>query len=287
MVKKTNIGQTVKFARPRPRGLILCALLVLVMLCLTGCPGKTIIKPAGSSSSSSATTTTTTTTTPPRPIPTDPKTAYELGDYVTAERLAAEWTSRPELSREDMLMAWQYYARAAVKNQHAHLAVTALNKWLEMEPAVDTTAPWQDTWLGAYALYPRQEARQVALELLQSQRNVALKNRGAMLLCLHYESTAELGRLLTYAQQMYRLLDQSNMALAERCWAGQLRLASSQQLQDLDGQAQLAANTAYPYIFDPPGNRLPDAGRPGLRPGGAGAAGAVAGVRHPGRPLPA
>lgn len=249
MVKKTNIGQTVKFARPRPRGLILCALLVLVMLCLTGCPGKTIIKPAGSSSSSSATTTTTTTTTPPRPIPTDPKTAYELGDYVTAERLAAEWTSRPELSREDMLMAWQYYARAAVKNQHAHLAVTALNKWLEMEPAVDTTAPWQDTWLGAYALYPRQEARQVALELLQSQRNVALKNRGAMLLCLHYESTAELGRLLTYAQQMYQLLDQSNMALAERCWAGQLRLASSQQLQDLDGQAQLAANTAYPYIL--------------------------------------
>lgn len=251
MVKEINIGQPTKLVRPCLSGFICYFLLALALFSLTGCPGKTIIKPAGSSSSSSSTTTTTTTTTttPQRPVPTDPKTAYEQGDYVTAERLAAEWTSRPELSRADMLLAWQYYAMSAVKNQHAHLAVTALNKWLEMEPAVDTTAPWQDTWLGAYALYPRAEARQAALELLQSQRNVALKNRGALLLCLHYESTAELGRLLAYAQQMYQLLDQSNMALAERCWAGQLRSASSQQLQDLDGQAQLANNTAYPYIL--------------------------------------
>lgn len=247
---KTNIRQAARPARSHLSGFVRCALLILVLLSLTGCPGKTIIKPASSSSSSATTSTTATTTpTPQRQVPTDPKTAFEMGDYVTAERLAAEWTSRPELSREDTLMAWQYYARSAVKNQHAHLAVTALNKWLEMEPAVDTTAAWQDTWLGAYALYPRQEARQVALELLQSQRNAALKNRGAMLLCLQYESTAELGRVLLYAQQMYQLLDQVNMALAERCWAGQLRTVSSQQLTDLDGQAQLAANTAYPYIL--------------------------------------
>ena len=224
-------------------------LLLVLAAMLAGCPGKTIIKPASSSSSSTASSSTTTTTTPQRPVPTDPKTAYEMGDYVTAERLAAEWTSRPELSREDTLMAWQYYARSAVKNQHAHLAVTALNKWMEMEPAVDTAAAWQDAWLGAYALYPREEARQVALELLQSQRNLALKNRGAMLLCLHYESVAELGRVLDYAKQMYDLLDQSGKALAERCWAGQLRAVSAQQLADLDGQAQVAANNAYPYIL--------------------------------------
>ncbi len=231
------------------RGPACCALLLALVLSLTGCPSQTIIKPVGSTSSGQSGAATTTTTRPQKVEPKDPKSAFEMGDYVTAERLAAEWTSRPELSRADQLMAWEYYARAAVKNNHAHLAVTALNKWLEMEPALESTPVWQDTWLGAYALYPGGEARQTALELLKSQRNIALKNRAALLLCLHYESVEELGRLLTYARQMYQLLDQTGMAAAERAWAGELRNVPAQRLQDMDAQAVAANNSGYPYIL--------------------------------------
>lgn len=245
---KTNTCQS--HIVPLLRGFICYALLSALLLCLVGCPSQTIIKPVGQTSGGGKPVSSTTTTTTPQKVePKDPKSAFEMGDYVTAERLAAEWTSRPELGRDDQLMAWEYYARAAIKNNHAHLAVTALGKWLELEPALETTAVWQDTWLGAYALYPGAEARQTALELLKSQRNVALKNRGALLLCLHYESTDELGRLLTYAQQMYQLLDQPGMAAVERCWAAQLRSVSAQRLQEMDAQATASNSPAYPYIF--------------------------------------
>ncbi len=230
-----------------PLRLFSLVLLLFMLMMATGCPGKTDIKPVGRPDDGGQTTQPV--TPPVVEEPKDPRTAFEMGDYVTAERLAAEWTSRPDLGREDMLLAWQYYARAAVKNKHAHLAATALEKWLQMEPALETTPEWQDTWLGAYALFPKSEARQYALDILQSQRNVPLKNRAAMVLALSYESTDELGRLLVYAQQMYQLLDQGNAGLAERAWAAQLREVSAAQLKDLDDQAQLSGNTAYPYIL--------------------------------------
>lgn len=227
------------------RGGIPAALaLLLALALLAGCQ-KTVVAPATVPAASQS-------------LPDRAFAAYANGDYRTAETLYDRVLQLPELTRDETVDAWKYFALSTVANGKYHLGLEALEKWRSLNPEADTETPWLNAFSQAMTRMPRSKAVDMLHDILNDDsRSWAIRTEASLLLAAREWSTshADKGNLNAAMQDLAALYNKAPdasgatayRAMLESRLLAQLQQAEPEHLAALAGVLTPENELHFPY----------------------------------------
>ena len=187
----------------------LLTILMVATLALSGCGvlGKRQVLPP------------TQTSTAPPPPPANPLREIEghfaKNEYTRVEILGKRMLDDPNLSNDAKGRVAQLYSVAAMRSDHAHIALSALDAWRTHSPEADTRRDWQEVWCNTIALLPSMEARTKANDLYQdSSRAPVVRGVAAITFAVRQWEDGDLGETMAALEYVYNAASDSTTKAA-------------------------------------------------------------------------
>ena len=123
--------------------------------------------------------------------------ALLAGKYKQAEIFAQRALHEDSQESRNLPALYRIYAIAAANNKHPNAAMEALDRWLALEPQVDNSFDWQNTWVLAMRQLSSTEIRLRADKVWQDEaRGFASRNLALVFSSIEEWRKAELGNSL-------------------------------------------------------------------------------------------
>lgn len=221
----------------------LFSLLLLVSLTLSGCAlleKKQVLPPVKATVSPP----------PPQANPLqDIERHFTHNEYAKVEVLGQRLLDDPALSNDAKTRVAQLHAVAAMRNNHAHVALNSLEVWRTYSPQADTRRDWQEVWCNTIALLPSMEARTKANELYQdSSRAPVVRGVAAIAFAVRQWEDGELGETMAALEYVYNAAsDTGTKAAYEGRLSSQLTGASHSAIGLIADSVNDDNYTRFPY----------------------------------------
>lgn len=195
----------------------------------------------------------TTTTVSPPPQKINPLREIEghfaKNEYTKVEILGKQLLDDPSLSTDAKARVAQLYAVAAMRSDHAHIALSALDAWRTHSPQADTRRDWQEVWCNTIALLPSMEARTKANELYQdSSRAPVVRGVAATAFAVRQWEDGDLGETMAALEYVYNsAADSTTRAAYEGRLSSLLTRASHSAIGLIADSVNDENYTRYPY----------------------------------------
>lgn len=219
----------------------LLALLMVMAAMLSGCAlleKKQVLPPP------------TKTTTPP---PVNPlreiEQNFSSNDYTKVEILGKRMLDDPNLSQDAKARVAQLYAVAAMRSNHPHVALTALEAWRTYSPQADIQRDWQEVWCNTIGLFSSMEARTKANDVYQdSSRAPVVRGVAAITFAVRQWEDGELGESMAALEYVYNATsDNATKATYEGRLASLLTVASHSAVGLIADSVTDYNYTQFPY----------------------------------------
>ena len=174
---------------------------------------------------------------------------FAKNEYTRVEILGKRMLDDPNLSNDAKARVAQLFSVAAMRSDHAHTALSALDAWRTHSPEADTRRDWQEVWCNTIALLPSMEARTKANELYQdSSRAPVVRGVAAIAFAVRQWEDGELGETMAALEYVYNAAsDSTTKAAYEGRLSSQLTHASHSAIGLIADSVNDENYTRFPY----------------------------------------